>query len=490
MKEEKGVGLKGWLAGPGGKKANAQNQSPPVLDKHRIAVLPLSNISPDPKDEYFADGISDELISTIAKIQGLHVISRTSSTKYKGSGKGVSEIGRELRIGSVVEGTVRKAGDKLRITAQLVDVESEESLWSETYDREMGDVFHIQSDIAKQIAEALQIRLLANSKTMLEKPLTSSTEAYNLYLKGKFYRNGATEDDYKLSIGFYEKAIAIDPRFALAYAGLAASYIGMGFQGMISSKDAAAKARKYAEKSLALDDSLAEAHRVMGSILRVYDWDLRGAEREYHRALDLNPSLADAYGSIAILMMSEGRVDEALAQVKQVLELDPLSGRTAGYAGTVLLYTGHNKDAIEQYDRALASDPNDALAIGNRGLAYVRQGKFDIGIREIQKISNMKDTQVQGDLAYAYAAAGRINELRSFIDELLIAVDDNPELAFAIASAYANLGERENAIQWLEKARSAHVSALVTANHNFAFDKIRSDPRFRTLMRGIGFSDN
>jgi adenylate cyclase len=485
--EEKGVGLKGWLAGPGTRKEKAEPHI--ALDKHRVAVLPLSNISPDPNDEYFADGISDELISTIGKIQGLHVIARTSSTKYKGSGKGVSEIGVELKTGSIVEGTVRKAGNRLRITAQLVDVQSEESLWSETYDRELGDVFHIQSDIAKQVAEALQVRLFAANRTRLERSATSNAEAYTLYLKGRFHSNRTTEEDYKLSIRYYEQAIKIDPGFALAYAGLAGSYQGLGFQGMISSKEAAAKARKYVEKALLLDDSLAEAHRVMGAILKVYAWDLRGAEREINRAIELNPSLADAHGSKAILMMSRGRFEEAIAEAKRGLELDPLSGRAAGFAGTVFLYVGHHQEAIEQFTHALKIDPNDALARGNLGLAYVQQGQFDVGIREMQKIVSGKDTQTQSDLAYAYAKAGRLDELKKLLAELLSEVEKNNELALAVASAYANLGDREQAIEWLNKAYSIRVSALVTASHNFVFDAIRSDPRFQALMKKIGFEN-
>ena len=486
MTEEKGVGLKGWLAGPSSKKTKAQ--PPHSLNNHRIAVLPLSNISPDPKDEYFADGISDELISTIAKIQGLHVIARTSSIKYKGSGKGVSEIGQELQTGSIVEGTVRKAGNKVRITAQLIDAKSEESLWSETYDRELGDVFHIQGDIARQVAEALQVRLLEASKTRLERTSTRNTEAYTLYLKGQFHSNRTTEEDFKLSIKYYEQAIAIDPNFALAYAGIAGSYVGLGFQGLIASNEAARKARQYVEKSLTLDDTLAEAHRVLGVLLRVHTWDFNGALREFNRAIELNPSLADAHGSKAILLLGQRQFDQAIIEVRIGLELDPLSGRTAGTAGTVYLYLGNYEDAIKQFNRALKSDPNDALARGNRGLTYIRQGKFDIGIQEMRKVANKENTQTQSDLAYGLAKAGRTNELRKLLDELLHDVEKNHELSFAVATAYANLDDQEHALNWLERACAEHVSALATANANFVFDNVRQSARFQALMTKIGFT--
>jgi len=486
--EEKGVGLKGWLAGPGAKKARVQTEPIPSLDKHRIAVLPLSNISPDPKDEYFADGISDELISTIAKIQGLHVIARTSSTKYKGSGKGISEIGQELRTGSIVEGTVRKAGDKLRITAQLVDTESEESLWSETYERQLGDVFHIQTDIARQVAAALQIRLLTTGKTRLEKQPTTSAEAYTLYLKGRFHYNKRTRDGFRLAIDYFNRAIVTDPSFALAYAGLAASYASLGYLGMMPSKDAWAKARGNAEKALGLDDSLAEAHHAMGLILRMYDWDSNGAEKEFDRAIQLNPSFAEAFTSRAILMLSMERCEDAVAGARRALELDPVSALTAKYAGAAFLYCGRYDDAIEEYTRALTIEPEDPLSHNNLGLAYIQKGMLERGIAEVQRASE-RSNQGDTDLAYAYAKAGRLDDLKRLLKELLLEVGKNNDLAIAVASAYANLGDRDHSMEWLERAYQEHIASLVYISNNFAFDNLREDPRFQTLLKRIRFKN-
>ena len=485
--EEKGIGLKGWLAGPGAKKP--KTETPASLDKHRIAVLPLSNISPDPKDEYFADGISDELISTIAKVQGLRVIARTSSAKYKASGKGISEIGRELRSGSIVEGTVRKAGNRLRVTAQLVDSQSEESLWSETYDRELDDVFHIQADIARKVAHALQVKLLTTNRTKIEESPTTNSEAYLLYLQGRFLVKRSNEADYKQAINYFEHAIATDPKFALAYSGLAEAYSGLGFQGMMLSREARPKAREFAEKALELDNTLAEAHLVTGRILRTYDWDAKGAEKEYRRAIELNPSLVEAYTSNALLLMSIGQFEEAIAEAKRALTLDPLSGSTAGYAGTIFLYCGQYDDAVKQYTRALALDPEAAYAHNNLGLAYVQKGMFDKGIEEMQKARESKNAQVLSDLAYAYARAGRFEELREILKRSLSEVEKNPELALVVASSYANLGDRDRAIDWLERARRDHLASLVTINNNFVFEKIRSDPRFQVLLKKIGFTN-
>jgi TolB-like protein/Tfp pilus assembly protein PilF len=486
--EEKGVGLKGWLAGPGAKKARVQTESPPSLDKHRIAVLPLSNISPDPKDEYFADGISDELISTIAKIQGLHVIARTSSNKYKGSGKGISEIGQELRTGSIVEGTVRKAGDKLRITAQLVDTESEESLWSETYERQLGDVFHIQTDIARQVAAALQIKLFTAGKTRLEKQPTTNAEAYTLYLKGRFHYNKRTREDFRLAIDYFNRAIVTDPSFALAYAGLAASYASLGYLGMMPSKDAWAKARGNAERALGLDDSLAEAHHAMGLILRMYDWDSNGAEKEYDRAIQLNPSFAEAYTSRAILMLSMERCEDAITGARRALELDPLSALTAKYAGAAFLYCGRYDDAIGEYTRALTIEPEDPLSHNNLGLAYIQKGILDRGMAEVQR-GNEGSNQGDTDLAYAYAKAGRLDDLRRLLEKLLSEVGKNHDLAIAVASAYANLGDRDHSMEWLERAYQEHVASLVYISNNFVFDNLREDPRFQKLLKKIRFKN-
>lgn len=486
MTEEKGVGLKGWLSGPGAKKS--KTQSLPSLDRHRIAVLPLSNISPDPKDEYFADGISDELISTIAKIQGLHVIARTSSAKYKGSGKGISEIGQELRTGSIVEGTVRKAGDKLRITAQLIDGKSEESLWSETYDTQLGDVFHIQSLIARRVAAALQIKLLPVGKATIEKPPTANAEAYDLYLKGRFHYYKRTKQDYKQSIEYYDRSIAIDPNFALAYAGLAASYASLGYLGMMPSKDAWTKAKQYSEEALGLDNSLAEAHYAMGLLYRMYEWDPIMAEKEYDRAIQLNPSFVEAQTSRAILMISMGRCEEAVAGARRALELDPLSAMTARYAAASFLYCGRYDEAIGEYTKAIAIEPKDPLSHHNLGLAYVQKGMFQIGLEEMEKGTEEHSNQRMVDLAYAYAKAGKAEDLKRLLKELLSEVETNHDLAIAIASAYANLGDREHAMEWLERAYREHSASLAYISNNFAFDNISQEPRFQALLKKMGFT--
>src|SRR4029077_6489699 len=443
LTEERGVGLKGWLSGPGRKNPKADPVSPAALSRYRVAVLPLSNISPDPQDEYFADGMTEEVISKVSRIEGLEVISRTSVMQYKKTPKPVREVGRELDVGTVLEGSVRKAGNKLRISIKMIHAEKDRPIWSEDYDRNLQDVFAIQSEIAKQIAEALQVRLLPDNKKRLEKSPTSNVDAYTLYLKARPSIGRNDKEAYDLAIGLYEQAVAKDPNFALAYAGLARSYSGLAFHGYLPSKIAGAKARTYASKALEIHDCLAEAHRVMGGILRNFDWDIAGAEREFKRAIELNPSLADAHSSLGLLLMFKREAEAAISEAKRAIELDPLSVDTLGGAGTVYLYLGMNDDAIEQFSKALSIDPENNYARNNLGLSQVRKGMLGKGIKEMEKIKAGKGRapNMGSDLAYAYAQARRISDVQKLLSEWLNEVETNHELAIAIASAYASLGD-------------------------------------------------
>ncbi|HWY27792.1 MAG TPA: tetratricopeptide repeat protein, partial [Candidatus Sulfotelmatobacter sp.] len=352
----------------------------------------------------------------------------------------------------------------------------------------LGDVFHIQTDIARQVAAALQIKLFTAGKTRLEKQPTTNAEAYTLYLRGRFHYNKRTREDFRLAIEYFNRAIVTDPRFALAYAGLAASYASLGYLGMMPSKDAWAKARGNAEKALGLDDSLAEAHHAMGLILRMYDWDSNGAEKEYDHAIQLNPSFAEAYTSRAILMMSMERCEDAVAGARRALELDPLSALTAKYAGAAFLYCGRYDDAIEEYTRALTIEREDPLSHNNLGLAYLQKGMLEKGIAEVQR-ANERSNQGDTDLAYAYAKAGRLDDLKRLLEKLLSEVGKNHDLAIAVASAYANLGDRDHSMEWLERAYQEHVASLVYISNNFAFDNLREDPRFQKLLKKIRFKN-
>ncbi len=470
-----------------------RNEPISQLDTRRVAVLPFANMSPDPNDEYFTDGMTEELTTSLSGLKELTVIARTSVMRYKNSTKPASEIGRELNAGTLIEGSVRKAGNRMRISVQLIDARNEGHVWAQNYDKQLDDVFAIQSDVARQVAELLQVRLLSTDKKRLERMPTSNIEAYTLYLKGRYYadKSRGKAEGLRTAIAHFEEAVENDPNFASAYAGLASAYAALGFFGMISSGEAGAKARENVEKALTLDDSLAEAHHAMGRILRNYDWDFQGAEREFKRAIELNPNMAEAYGASALLMASNRRFDDAVVEAKHALELDPTSETGSRYASTVFLYAGRYDDAIEQLIKTLEADPESAYARINLGLAYIQKGMFDTGIQRVKGVATVKSPSpsIQSDLAYAFAKAGKFEELRMLLEQLLGEVEHNHELAVAVASAYANLGDADHALEWLEKAYAGRVAYLVTANHDFVFDCIRSDPRFQTLMKKVGWTN-
>jgi len=462
----------------------------PVLDKKRVAVLPFTNMSPDPVDEYFADGMTEELITSLSGVSGLSVIARTSVMKYKTGSKGASEVAKELNAGTLVEGSVRKAGNKVRITVQLIDGKTESHAWARNYDKQLDDIFVIQSDVAKQVAEALEVHLLSEDKRKLERAPTSNIEAYTLYLKGIYYFNKAFGEPKNLKTAqlHCEEAVANDPNFAEAYALLAHCYDQMGFFGMMPSREAGEKSKLNAEKALSLNGELPEAHCVMGRVCRNYLWDFPRAEREFNRAVELRPSFAEAIGNSALLKNFDRRFDESVVEIKRGLELDPASGRGRGYAGTIYLYSGLFDEAIEQFTKYLEFDPGSLYAIGNLGLAHLGKGQLELGLSEVVKAASTKASVTQVDLAYAYAKAGKTDELRRLLQILLEEVTRNREHATGIAAAYANLGQPDDAMEWLEKAFDEHQGTIVSANSDFAFDTMRGDPRFQSLMKRIGWT--
>jgi adenylate cyclase len=459
-------------------------------DVRRIAVLPFTNMSPDPSDEYFADGMTEELITSLSGVTGLIVIARTSIMKYKGGTKSASEIGRDLKVGTLVEGSVRKAGSRIRISVQLVNARNDGHIWAQNYDRQMNDIFEIQSDVARQVAKALQVRLLSSEQKRLDKLPTSNIEAYTLYLKGRHYTGKSFGDleSLKKAIAYYEEAIANDPNFALAYAYLAWSYNQLGFFGM-RPEEVGTKAREYAKKALSIDESLAEAHHALGRALRNFDWDFPGADREFERAIELNPGFAEAYCAGAMGLLFDRRFDDAVAKVRYALELDPLSWDTGNYAGTVFLYAGLYDEAVEQFKRVLGDNPESAYPRNNLGLAYIQKGMFEAGLREMKSAHSPGNPIAGVDLAYALARSNRLDELRSFLHTLLAEVKTNPVLEAAVASAYANMQDADRALDWLERAYTHRVPSLVSANCDFAYNGIREDPRFQQLMKKIGWTN-
>jgi adenylate cyclase len=382
-----GAGIIGWLQ----PWQSSGEMAGPTLDKRWIAVLPIANISAHATDEYFSDGLTEELISQLSKIGKLSVIARTSVMKYKGTSQDIAEIGRALQVGTILEGSVRKAGNRVRVAAQLIDVASQAHLWSEDYDRTLEDIFAIQGDIAKQVAEALQITLLADEKAQIEQPHTADPEAYNLYLKGSyFYNQGGVA--LEKSRTYFEQAIEQDPAYAMAHARLADLYIKL--QWFMPVEEAYAKARAAAEKALEMDDGLAEAHSALASVKVFADRDWSGAEREFQEALALNPSSALAHAEYGhkILSAVMGRYDDALAEMKRAQELDPLSVWISAQIGWVYFHARRWDQSIAQFEKALelgSKSPWPQVGIGQN---YAKIGRYDEAIAALEEAVAMAGT--------------------------------------------------------------------------------------------------
>ncbi|HKT21995.1 MAG TPA: hypothetical protein VJR06_05220, partial [Nitrososphaerales archaeon] len=347
----------------------------------RIAVLPLANFSGDRGDDYFADGMMEELISAVSRVKGLRVIARTTVMKYKGTVKPVSEIGMELGVGSVLEGSVRKAGDKVRITVQLVDAASEEPRWSQEYDRRLSDIFEVQGDVAMRVAEALSTEVLGGE--VVPKP-TSNSDSYIDYLRGRQAWNRRTEEGLRQAIGFFEKAIEADRGYANAYTGLADSYATLALLELAPPNQTYPKAKEAVGKALGLDPHLAEAHTSLGLIRFMYDWDWRGSEEEFREAIRLNPSYALGHQYYADFLKAMGRFEEALAEVGKAKELDPLNLAINTGVGHVLYLSRDYDRAIEQYKKTVDLDPSFPLTHIWFGRPYLEKRMYKEAISELE----------------------------------------------------------------------------------------------------------
>lgn len=452
----------------------------PTLDKHRVAVLPLQNISPDPKDEYFADGMTEELISTLSKISGLKVIARTSVMGYKGGEKKIDEIARELRVGTILEGSVRKAGDKLRITVQLIDSESSDHLWSENYDRKLDDVFAIQSDIAGK-AEALKVKLLGSEERRIEKKATENLEAYQLYLQGRYFWNKRTKEGLMKGIEYFEQAIRKDPNYALAYAGLAECYSILGNNGLLPPKEVYPQAKVAAMRALELDDKLAEVQTAL-AFVKYHDFDFSGAEKGIKQAIELNPSFATAHYYYAdFLLWIVGRTDEGIAEHKRAQELDPLSLIVSAGLGGALYLARRYDEAVEQLQKTLEMDQNFAVAHTCLGFAYLQKSMFEQAVTEFRKASNLSG------LAYAYALSGKKDDAVETLEELRKASKEGYVSPNEFALVYVGLGQKDEAFEWLEKAID-DLSPDFSLRVDPVYDSLRSDTRYLRLLQKVGLS--
>jgi TolB-like protein/DNA-binding winged helix-turn-helix (wHTH) protein/Tfp pilus assembly protein PilF len=456
---------------------------PPEI--HSLAVLPLSNLSGDPEQEYFADGMTDELITNLAQIGALRVISRTSVMHYKGTTKTLPQIARELNADAVLEGSVQRSGDQVRIRAQLIYAATDRHLWAESYEGSLRDVLDLQNKVATEIARKIKIQVTPEENTRLAIARPVDLEAHEAYLKGRYYLNQRTEKGFQQSVRYFNEATQKDSNYPLGYAGLADSYILLGEYSLLPAKEAFAKARTAATKALELDDSLAEAHNALAAVKVDYDWDWPGAEREFRRAIELNPGYATAHQWYAELLSQIGRHEEALAEIKLAEQLDPFSLIINVVHGDALRSAGQYDLAIEQLQKTLEIDPNFAHAHFHLGMTYLLKVAFADAIAEFQKAVSLSPnvTDYKGGLGYAYAVAGDRAEARKLLEELKARSKQSYVPWFYIAGIYAGLGEKDQAIANLEKAYEQHEQGLAVMKREPMFDPLRSDARFKELLR-------
>ncbi len=454
-----------------------------------IAVLPFLNMSADPENEYFCDGLAEELIGALTKIENLRVVARTSAFSFKGKQADVREVGHKLNVTTVLEGSVRKAGNKLRITAQMVDVSDGFHLWSERYDRQLADIFDIQEEISLAIVAALKIKLLGDEQADLLKRGTNDTEAYQLYLKGRFFWNKRTEEALRKGIEYFNRAIEHDPGYAAAYAGLSDSYALLALRGLIPPKEGLPRAKAAAHKALEIDDSLAEAHASLAHV-KLHDWDWPGLEEQFKRALELNPGHAIAYHWYSEYLMAMGRSDEAIERAKQAKEIDPLSSVISSTLALALYFARRYDQAIESLKQALELDPNHFALHFRLGLAYVLKGMNEEAIEAMQASVNLsgRSTETLAGLGQAYAAAGMKTETQTVLYELNELSKERYVSPYSVAKIYSVVGEKDQAFAHLEKAYEERHPDFIELKAEPLLDSLRSDPRFADLLRRVGWA--
>jgi serine/threonine-protein kinase len=472
----------------GGDRLKTQLVSPPAPS---IAVLPFVNMSADRDNEYFCDGLAEELINALTKLEQLHVVARTSAFSFKNKEVDVREIGRKLDVIYVLEGSVRRAGDRLRITAQLIDVRDGYHLWSERYDREASDVFAIQDEISLAIVDKLRIRLLGQEKATLLTRYRDNLEAYNLYLKGRYYWDQRPQG-LKRAIESFQQAIEKDPDYALAYAGIADCYVTLGSweNGTFPPLEAIPKAKAAAKKAIELDDTLPEAYASLAYATMNYDWDWPSVESGYKHAFNLNPRYATAHHWYSHYLLARGRADESLVESKRCLELDPLDLIINIHLAWHHQFARQYDEALEQCWKVSELYPNSFWPSFFSALAYEQKGMYGEALAESEKAIKMSGnvTFTTAALGHLYALSGKQAEARKTIAELKELSSKRYVTAYDIAIIYAGLGENDQAFEWLDKALEERSSWLPYLGIEPRIDELRSDPRFKALLERVGLT--
>jgi TolB-like protein/DNA-binding winged helix-turn-helix (wHTH) protein/Tfp pilus assembly protein PilF len=453
-----------------------------------LAVLPLESLSSEASQDYFADGMTDELISDLGQIGALRVISRTSVMTYKHTHKPLPEIARELNVDAVVEGTVLRSGDQVRITAQLIEAASDKHLWSQSYEGELRDTLALQNRVARAIADQIRINLNPREQAALKTAQIVNPQAYESYLKGRYFWNKRTADGLKVALAYFNQAIDEDPKYAQAYSGLADTYALLGDwqYAVMTPKEALPKAKAAATKALELNNSLGEAHNSLAFVLDGFDWDLDAGEKEFRRAIELNQGYATAHHWYAWHLSLLGRHDEAIVEMRKAESLDPLSLIINADLAELLVLAHSYDESIRQSLKTIEMDPNFAMAHNQLAQAYLEKHIYDQAVAELQKAVQLSPGSPTciANLARAYAASGKRGEAIKLLTNLKKRSTPTYSYGPEIATIYASLGDRDQAMNWLEKAYEERFNPGVLLRPGF--DTLRSDPRFEDLTRRVG----
>jgi TolB-like protein/Flp pilus assembly protein TadD len=452
-----------------------------------LAVLPFVNGSGDPNGEYLSDGITESLINSLSQLPKLEVKSRDSAFHYKGKDPDAETVGRELGVRAVFKGRVTQAGDTLTVSAELIDTRNNDHIWGQQYSRKSSDIFALQGDIAKQITTALRTRLSGEDEKRMAKSYTTNLEAYQYYLKGRYWWNKRNEGGFNKGREYFQQAIEKDPTYALAYSGLADSYSLLSEYGYVAPKESYPRAKEAALKALEIDDLLAEGHASLAWVKTVYDWDRSGGEKEFQRAIELNPAYATAHFWHSLALVSMGRSEEAIVEQKRALELDPLSLIINRVLALDFYYARRYDQAIEQEQLTLEMDSNFAFVHLQLGQAYLQNSMYKQGIAECEKelLVSPRHPYALSGLGYAYAVAGRSAEAQKLLDQLNAVSEQKYVPAVSRVGVYVGLGDKEKAFEWLGKAYEDRSigSTFVTIKMDPIYDPLRSDQRFQDVLR-------
>jgi TolB-like protein/Tfp pilus assembly protein PilF len=456
----------------------------------RLAVLPFENLSGDPSQEYFSDGLTEEMIAQLGGLQPdrLGVIARTTMMRYQGTRKSVERIGRELDVNYLLEGSVRQASQRVRITAQLIKVSDQTHLWAESYERGVEDVLGIQIEVAKRIARSLTVELLPEEHAALVRTSTTSAAAHDAYLRGRYCWNKRSEDNFVKAIEYFQQAVALDPEYAAAYAGLADCYDTVGWYGAMPAAEAYRRAKTAAQRALQINEKLAEAHAALAYGMLFHEWNWPEIEKEYQRALELNPNYVTGHHWYALFLTAMGRFSEAITQMRCALELDPFSPVLNSHLGWIFYFARQNDRAVEQLQKTVEMEPQFAVGRCFLGIAYEGSKKFAAAMKELNAARELSKGHplAIASLSHVCGLAGKKAEAKRYLEMLKETSQQRHVSPYFFALAYAGMGEKEQVFTWLEKAYVDRSGWLVNMNVEPGLDRVRSDPRFAHLARRVG----